>query len=56
MCNVGDMERMVRILAGLAIIGWGLATSSWWGLIGLIPLVTGTIGFCPAYLPFKKAS
>ncbi len=54
MCqNVGDMDRMLRIFAGLAIIGWGLAASSWFGLIGFVPLFTGITAYCPAYLPFK---
>jgi hypothetical protein len=26
--------------------------SRWWGLVGLVPLATGTLGWCPAYLPF----
>lgn len=50
--NVGDTERMARILVGLVIIGLGLMYSSWWGIIGLIPVFTGIIGWCPAYLPF----
>lgn len=50
-CNVGDMDRMVRIIVGLVIIGWGLATHSWWGLIGLIPIFTGTLAVCPLYMP-----
>ena len=50
--NVGDTERMARILVGLVIIGLGLMYSSWWGIIGLIPVFTGVIGWCPAYLPF----
>ena len=52
-CNVGDTDRMVRILAGLLIIGIGLATSSWWGIIGLVPVFTGVTAWCPAYLPFN---
>ena len=51
-CNVGDTERMARILVGLLIVGLGLMYSSWWGIIGLIPVFTGVIGWCPAYLPF----
>lgn len=52
-CNVGDTERMARILVGLLIIGIGFALSSWWGLIGIIPVFTGVSGWCPAYLPFN---
>ena len=52
-CNVGDMERLARILVGLAIIGAGLAIPTWWGIIGVIPVITGTLGWCPLYLPFN---
>ncbi len=52
-CNVGDTERMVRILVGLLIIGAGFALSSWWGIIGIIPVITGVTAWCPAYLPFN---
>ncbi|MEM7304166.1 MAG: DUF2892 domain-containing protein [Pseudomonadota bacterium] len=50
--NVGDTERMIRILAGLIIIGLGFIFSSWWGIIGIVPVFTGILGWCPAYLPF----
>ena len=50
--NVGSIDRIVRILAGLAILGAGYYFKSWWGLIGLVPLLTATFGFCPAYVPF----
>lgn len=51
--NVGTWDRRVRIVAGLFIVSlvfWGPKT--WWGLLGLLPITTGTIRFCPAYLPF----
>ena len=47
--NVGGWDRGIRILAGIAIIGAGAAYGTWWGLVGLIPLVTGLSRFCPAY-------
>lgn len=50
--NVGGTDRVVRIVAGLALIGWGVATQNWWGAIGVVPLATALIGWCPAYLPF----
>jgi len=53
MCNVGKIDRVVRIVLGVAIIGWGIATGSLWGLVGLIPLGTAVIGFCPLYPIFK---
>ena len=52
-CNVGKTDRDLRIIAGLAIICWGLATQNIWGAAGLIPLLTGVLRWCPAYLPFK---
>ena len=51
--NVGKTDRSLRIIAGLAIITWGVATHNTWGALGLIPLLTGTIRWCPAYVPLK---
>ena len=50
--NVGSADRIVRIVAGLAIIGAGVYFKAWWGVIGLVPLATAAMGWCPAYLPF----
>ncbi len=50
--NIGSIDRIIRVLIGLAILGAGLAYHSWWGLIGLVPLLTAVVRFCPAYLPF----
>lgn len=47
--NVGTVDKVVRIIAGLAIIGWGVAASNWLGAIGIVPLATALLGFCPAY-------
>ena len=52
-CNVGKTDRTLRIVAGLALIGWGVATQNIWGAIGIVPLLTGIIRWCPAYLPLK---
>jgi len=51
--NVGGADRVVRIIAGLVIIAVGYYYHSWWGAIGLVPLLTGIFGWCPAYWPFK---
>lgn len=51
--NVGGADRIVRIIVGLVIIGVGYYFKSWWGAIGLVPLLTGLLGWCPAYWPFK---
>ena len=50
--NVGSFDRIIRLIAGLAILGAGYYFKSWWGLLGLGPILTGTIRFCPAYVPF----
>ena len=54
--NVGGIDRIIRIVLGLAIIGFGITTGSWWGLLGLVPLATAAIGWCPVYLPFSISS
>lgn len=55
-CNVGKTDRMLRVIAGLAIIGTGVFFQNWLGAIGLVPLMTGIFRFCPAYLPFGLQS
>ncbi|ALF59394.1 YgaP family membrane protein [Psychrobacter urativorans] len=47
--NVGRNERMLRVIAGLIIIGVGVYYQSWWGVIGIVPLLTGLFRFCPLY-------
>lgn len=47
--NMGSVDRVLRVVAGLVIIGAGIAFRSWWGLIGVILLATAAIGFCPLY-------
>jgi hypothetical protein len=50
--NVGSIDRTLRYLLGLALLGAGYYFKSWWGLVGVVPLLTATFRFCPAYLPF----
>jgi len=52
-CNVGKTDKMIRAIAGIAIIIVGVIYSSWFGLIGVVLLGTALIRFCPAYLPFS---
>jgi len=54
--NVGTMDRILRILAGCAILGAGGYFKSWWGLIGLLPLLTGIFRFCPGYVPLGMST
>jgi hypothetical protein len=49
-CNVGNMDRAIRITAGLVLIGLAAtSTIGMWGWIGIVPVLTGTFRFCPAY-------
>jgi hypothetical protein len=50
--NVGRADKVVRIVLGIAIISCGIYYKSWWGLIGLIPLLTGLLGVCLLYKVF----
>ena len=49
-CNVGKTDKLLRIGAGIALLGLGAAgVIGWWGLIGVVPLATGLLNWCPAY-------
>ncbi|OJW47053.1 MAG: hypothetical protein BGO60_03785 [Thiobacillus sp. 65-1059] len=47
--NVGNIDRIIRILAGIALIAWALMGGPAWAWIGVLPLATGLFRFCPAY-------
>ncbi|MDP1529306.1 MAG: DUF2892 domain-containing protein [Rhodoferax sp.] len=47
--NVGTIDRIIRILAGLALIAWALMGGPVWAWIGVLPLATGLFKICPAY-------
>ena len=48
--NEHGIDRALRVIAGLVLIGLAATgTVGVWGWIGVVPLVTGVIGFCPAY-------
>jgi len=55
-CNMGKTDRIVRAIVGTGIIAAGVYFQSWLGAIGLIPLFTAAIGWCPAYVPFGISS
>lgn len=51
--NVGSVDRIIRIVVGLALISATLSGSiGVWGWLGVILVATGVFRFCPAYLPF----
>lgn len=48
--NVGGIDRILRIVLGLVLIGLTLSgTIGVWGWLGVVPLATGFISFCPLY-------
>lgn len=54
--NVGSTDRAIRLISGIAIITLGLYFKSWWGVLGLIPLITGLVKVCPIYSLLKFSS
>jgi hypothetical protein len=54
MKNLGGIDRVLRILLGLGLLSLVfVGPQTPWGWIGIVPLVTGLFGFCPAYGIFK---
>ena len=47
--NLGNVESTIRVLIGGIIIATGLYFDSLWGLIGIIPVLSGATSFCPIY-------
>lgn len=51
--NVGGIDRILRIVVGIVLIALVfVGPQTPWGWIGVVPLATALIGWCPAYLPF----
>ena len=51
--NVGGTERIIRIVVGLVMLGLAATgTVGWWGWLGIVPLATGALGWCPPYAIF----
>lgn len=48
-CNVGTIDRILRVIVGLAIMGAGVYYNSWLGFIGIIPIIVALLGWCPMY-------
>ena len=51
--NAGVVDRAIRVLVGMALLALVfVGPHTPWGLIGILPLVTGLVGYCPAYSLF----
>ncbi len=50
--NVGGIDKVLRVVLGLVLLSLLFVlegASRWWGLVGLVPLGTGLMGYCPLY-------
>lgn len=50
--NVGVADKIVRLVLGLVVAATGLYFESWWGLLAIVPLITGLVSYCPLYTIF----
>lgn len=51
--NVGSVDRILRVVIGLTLIVLAATgTVGWWGYLGVLPLVTAAMGWCPPYALF----
>ena len=54
--NMGKTDRILRLILGLVILAVGAYYGSWWGLVGIIPIFTSIISWCPLYVPFSVST
>jgi hypothetical protein len=48
--NIGDKERVIRVVTGLGIVSlYFVGPQTPWALLGIVPVMTGLIGWCPPY-------
>jgi len=47
--NIGSIDKTIRVIVGMIIIAIGVITESWWGLLGVLPILTAFTGFCGLY-------
>jgi len=50
--NVGITDKFIRLGLGLTMAAIGFYIESWWGLLSIVPLITGLFGYCPLYTIF----
>ena len=55
--NSGTVDRSLRVVAGLVLVTLAATgTVGVWGWIGVVPLLTGLVGYCPAYAIFGMST
>ena len=48
--NIGSTERLIRLAVGIALITVAIVVpGAWWGYIGVVPILTALVGWCPLY-------
>lgn len=47
--NVGGIDKILRIVVGVALVAWAILGGPVWAWIGVLPIFTGVMGWCPAY-------
>jgi Inner membrane protein YgaP-like, transmembrane domain len=47
--NVGNLDRIIRVVLGLSLIAFAVITKNWWGFIGIVPIMTAMMSYCPVY-------
>ncbi|MBK6381596.1 MAG: DUF2892 domain-containing protein [Chitinophagaceae bacterium] len=47
--NVGNTDKVIRLFLAIVIGAVGFYVKSWWGLVAIVPLVTGLTSICPLY-------
>jgi hypothetical protein len=51
-CNVGKLDKALRIIVGIFLILAGLRLNTWFGAVGIIPIITALFSKCPMYTVF----
>ena len=55
--NEHKLDRALRVVVGLVLLSLVfMGPQTWWGLLGLVPLITGLVGSCPIYTMFGISS
>lgn len=49
LCNIGKIDRVVRAVVGIGLIGWAVTSGNALGYIGIIVTLTAVFGLCPLY-------
>jgi hypothetical protein len=50
--NVGGLDRVGRLVVGVGLVAWAVTGGPVWAWIGVVPILTGALGWCPLYIPF----